>query len=302
MVFLIFLSCIFSHIKSSKVGAKRGLRERNCIVAALRTSGNEGITISDRDSNSPHTQLGGQSRGSSCVPIDHDSGSTSANDASITPSTHKGPHKGRGPSILANAVVNDNESPLPIEFNERGQPIGENSKKNSTSIGIIARQNVPISSKKWKEASAEKERLIWTSIKQKFEVPDFHKKDAFRRMGKSWGDYRTRLTTNIYKSNEDTEAIDSLKPDSIQSIDEWQQFVSNRLSDDHKRKREKSQELRKKQKMPHTTSRKGYARLEDEMRKKSDAPDSITRVDVWIEGHMRKGGKPLNDATEEAVV
>ncbi|XP_059645165.1 uncharacterized protein LOC132286796 isoform X1 [Cornus florida] len=118
-------------------------------------------------------------------------------------------------------------------------------------------------------------------------------------MGKSWGDYRTRLTTDIYKSNVDTEAIDSLKPDSVQSIEEWQQFVTNRLSDDYKR--EKCQELRKKQKMPHTTSRKGYARLEDEMRKKSDAPDFITRVDVWIEGHMRKGGKPLNDVTEEAV-
>ncbi|VVA16821.1 PREDICTED: LOC109946275 [Prunus dulcis] len=60
--------------------------------------------------------------------------------------------------------------------------------------------------------------------------------------------------------------------------------------------------MRAKQTMLHTMSGKGYARLEDEMRKASTSPDSITRGDVWICGHTRKSGGFLNQEVANAVV
>ncbi|CAL5382755.1 unnamed protein product [Camellia sinensis] len=48
-------------------------------------------------------------------------------------------------------------------------------------------------------------------------------------------------------------------------------------------------------------SRKGYARLEDEMRRESRAPSSISRVDVWIKGHTRKERKSMNEVLDATV-
>ncbi|KAB2622492.1 hypothetical protein D8674_024674 [Pyrus ussuriensis x Pyrus communis] len=53
--------------------------------------------------------------------------------------------------------------------------------------------------------------------------------------------------------------------------------------------------MRAKQTMLHTMSRKGYACLEDEMIRKSETPEAITRGDVWIRGHTRKSGEFLNE-------
>ncbi|KAK2640233.1 hypothetical protein Ddye_028028 [Dipteronia dyeriana] len=59
--------------------------------------------------------------------------------------------------------------------------------------------------------------------------------------------------------------------------------------------------MRKKHKITHTMSRKGYARLEHEMKEESLDLSSITRVDVWIQGHKNKDGKHLNEATSSTL-
>ncbi|KAL7204423.1 hypothetical protein ACSBR2_017487 [Camellia fascicularis] len=59
--------------------------------------------------------------------------------------------------------------------------------------------------------------------------------------------------------------------------------------------------MRARQKVLHTMSRKGYARLEEDMKNQSQDPDSISRVDVWIKGHTRQKGKPINEVLQEAV-
>ncbi|XP_028127336.1 uncharacterized protein LOC114323863 [Camellia sinensis] len=59
--------------------------------------------------------------------------------------------------------------------------------------------------------------------------------------------------------------------------------------------------MRKKQTLLHTMSRKGYARLEDEMRRESRAPSFISRVDGWIKGHMREEGKSMNEVLDTTV-
>ncbi|XP_028099226.1 uncharacterized protein LOC114298802 [Camellia sinensis] len=82
---------------------------------------------------------------------------------------------------------------------------------------------------------------------------------------------------------------------------EWKAFVKNRLSKSFIEKSEKFKEMRAKQKVLHTMSRKGYARLEEDMKNQSQDPDSISRVDVWIKGHTRQKGKPINEVLKEAV-
>ncbi|CAL9022354.1 unnamed protein product, partial [Prunus brigantina] len=84
-------------------------------------------------------------------------------------------------------------------------------------------------------------------------------------------------------------------------MEEWQSFIKKRLGPKYKEISERFKKMRAMQTMLHTMSRKGYARLEDEMRKASTSPDSITRGDVWIRGHTRKSGGFLNEEVANAV-
>uniref|UniRef100_A0A9I9E2T8 Uncharacterized protein n=1 Tax=Cucumis melo TaxID=3656 RepID=A0A9I9E2T8_CUCME len=66
-------------------------------------------------------------------------------------------------------------------------------------------------------------------------------------------------------------------------------------------KSEKYKAMKKKQ-LPHTCSRKGYARLAEEMRKSSLDPSLVTRVALWTKAHKRKDGQPVNSQVAEALV
>uniref|UniRef100_A0A2N9I3B2 DUF8039 domain-containing protein n=1 Tax=Fagus sylvatica TaxID=28930 RepID=A0A2N9I3B2_FAGSY len=67
-------------------------------------------------------------------------------------------------------------------------------------------------------------------------------------------------------------------------------------------KSDKFSAMRKKQQLLHTMSRKGYARLENEMISVSETPLAVTRVDVWTQGHLKKNGEPINKAVDETLV
>ncbi|XP_050946747.1 uncharacterized protein LOC127151307 [Cucumis melo] len=90
-------------------------------------------------------------------------------------------------------------------------------------------------------------------------------------------------------------------PDNLQSVDDWMDFVSDKTSANFKLKSEKYKAMKKKQ-LPHTYSRKGYARLAEEMRKISSDPSSVTRVALWTKAHKRKDGKPVNSQVAETLV
>ncbi|KAL7185102.1 hypothetical protein ACSBR2_027103 [Camellia fascicularis] len=82
---------------------------------------------------------------------------------------------------------------------------------------------------------------------------------------------------------------------------EWKAFVKQRTSKEFKAKSKRFRAMRKKQTLFHTMSRKGYARLEDEMRRERRALSSISRVDVWIERHTRKEGKSMYEVLDATM-
>ncbi|KAF5931172.1 hypothetical protein HYC85_032045 [Camellia sinensis] len=81
----------------------------------------------------------------------------------------------------------------------------------------------------------------------------------------------------------------------------WKAFVKNRLSKSYIQKSEKFKKMREKQKVLHMMSRKGYARLEEDMKNQNQDPNSISRVDVWIKWHTRQKEKPVNEVLQDAM-
>ncbi|XP_062115036.1 uncharacterized protein LOC133829177 [Humulus lupulus] len=84
-------------------------------------------------------------------------------------------------------------------------------------------------------------------------------------------------------------------------MNEWKSFVKEKNSAEFKATSEKFKKIRTKQ-LPHTCSRKGYARLIDELMNHSETKTPPSRVDVWTKAHKKKNGEPVNSEVAEAFV
>ncbi|KAI3918987.1 hypothetical protein MKW98_017435 [Papaver atlanticum] len=96
------------------------------------------------------------------------------------------------------------------------------------------------------------------------------------------------------------ERLAVIKPQNMTTL-EWEEFVKYVCSAEFKVKRLQMQIIRQKNTTPHTISRKGYARLEEEMQQELNTKDEIPRVELWKAGHKQKQGKQPNIATQEAL-
>ncbi|KAK9291437.1 hypothetical protein L1049_019384 [Liquidambar formosana] len=138
------------------------------------------------------------------------------------------------------------------------------------------------------------------SAEQKYKLAESRRKMNVQKMGKHLRDYKsllTKLIRDLAQGDDATNELALAKPTNL-TPNEWVAFIKGWLSSEFNGKSKIFKEMRKKQDLPHTMSRKGYARLEDDMRKKAD---NVARVDVWIRGHSKKGGEFINDLVVEVV-
>ncbi|KAL5551150.1 hypothetical protein UlMin_001326 [Ulmus minor] len=208
--------------------------------------------------------------------------------------------KKRGPTRMGMV-----QSRIKITFNERGQPVAENSSKLSSYLGVIAREHIPIVIDNWRKVDEEIKQQLWELVQQRFIWEGDHKDIIFKMLNNCWRIYKSRKTAEIIEANEAVDRSRALnniiRPQNLRSNTEWEAFVKKRLSDEFKAKSNNFRKMRKKQKLSHTMGRKGYARMEDDMKKERKLVE-IPREDVWTKGHLRKDGKPINEAVSETLV
>ncbi|CAH9148420.1 unnamed protein product [Cuscuta epithymum] len=120
----------------------------------------------------------------------------------------------------------------------------------------------------------------------------------FNRWGCLWRASKSGLVSKIRAAKKKEQRL-KLKPDNVPSVAVWWRFIKTKTSA-FKAKNEKSKAMRCKQ-MQHTTSRKGMVRLAIDMERKSSNPFTISRVKVWIKGHTKKDGTPVNSVVGEII-
>jgi len=76
--------------------------------------------------------------------------------------TEKVKKKGRGATKCAE--INNLEEKIEIHINERNQPIGPNSVKLSSLLGVLAREMVPINYSDWRKVSDQLKEDLWNII------------------------------------------------------------------------------------------------------------------------------------------
>ncbi|KAK9090485.1 hypothetical protein Sjap_023662 [Stephania japonica] len=211
--------------------------------------------------------------------------------------------KKRGPTRMGLPPLGE-AGRMRVDFNDRGQVISRNSAKLSSYAGVIARDNVPVVIKNWSNVDAQKKDQLWNLILERFIIDTSLKGRVLQMIGRCWRQFKAKLTKDIMeasKKKNKAKAIAHVRPANIKSDLEWNEFVEERLSPGFQEKSEKYRAIRKKLKFAHTMSRKGYARLEQEMKKTQANPSTISRVDLWTQGHLKRNGEPLNDEIASIV-
>ncbi|KAF6170983.1 hypothetical protein GIB67_014800 [Kingdonia uniflora] len=205
----------------------------------------------------------------------------------------------RGP-IKCQTMAADSRKKIQVGFNERGQDIEEGSVDLSMFLGSLGREMVPITVGDWWGFDKIKLDRIWEIIKQKFVLDEHNKKYCLQSLGKLWRSYKSRLRAKIdtYKLQEEVEAA---KPKHFDSM-HWKTFAKRKSCMNFTEKSKRFKEMRKKQVLPYTSSRKAYARLENDMKKKSRMPSSVSRVDVWAKEHTKKSGQPSSQEVAKNLV
>ncbi|XP_062008074.1 uncharacterized protein LOC133725063 isoform X1 [Rosa rugosa] len=197
--------------------------------------------------------------------------------------------------------------PVEVEFNERSQPYGKHAARFATFLGVTARELVPLTIPSWtgKALSDEFKTEIWKHITTYYIVDECHKKVIFQRMSKLWRDHRSLTLKEVMKQAELVglqTAAAMCKPDNIHSMDEWLSFIKSRMTPAFMEKCEKFRRMRERKTLLHRTSRKSFACIEDELKQKSDKPDSITRCDVWLHAYEAKKKDSSEDVEDPEVV
>ncbi|XP_050942221.1 uncharacterized protein LOC103493280 isoform X3 [Cucumis melo] len=209
------------------------------------------------------------------------------------------PNNCRGPTKMrTNAIEECNK--VDIIFNEFGQPIGEASIGLSSFLGLLVREVVPVTLNDWRKLSTRSKEILWKSVQLRYNMrEDWQRKYIFQKMGRLWRAGKSRIVSQI-QSTSTSEELVKMKPSNIKSMHDWMDFVKEKNSALFKAKSEKFKSMKKKQ-LPHTCSRKGYARLEEEMKKSSPDSSAVTRVAVWAKAHRKKDGNPVNSQVAEAL-
>ncbi|TXG61212.1 hypothetical protein EZV62_012575 [Acer yangbiense] len=147
--------------------------------------------------------------------------------------------------------------------------------------------------------SSHSPHVFYPYIKNRFGLDGIAKDHVLASMSTCWRQYKSRITKhirNVPPGPEASRKLQLLKSDNISDIAEWNKFVKFRQSQEFDEISRRYTELAKKNETPHTTSRKGFARLREELRAtkiaKNEDPDEVDRVETWIAGYKHKDGTP----------
>ncbi|KAF9599253.1 hypothetical protein IFM89_036551 [Coptis chinensis] len=113
------------------------------------------------------------------------------------------------------------------EFNDDGQPIGENKAKYVTAIGKVARTHIPITCYDWPTLDTIDKNLkdkLWDCILEEFDLPPCRKGTTLHKLNIAWKQRKSSLRCKWYdKFPTDVKQKRNIPP--LVKKEDWEQFV-----------------------------------------------------------------------------
>ncbi|KAG7567797.1 Transposon En/Spm-like [Arabidopsis thaliana x Arabidopsis arenosa] len=204
----------------------------------------------------------------------------------------------RGPTRMKD-IAKDPNTRVQVEYTNMGEHYGKGSVKMSSYVGALVREHVPITFDRWTKITKEIKTILWKSVQARFEVDEEYQKTALlKQMGCLWRSWKSSLVTRIKEAKTNQQRM-NLRPKNVSPF-EWRKFVKLKTSKEFKVVSDSYKERRRNQ-IPHTTSRKGMVRLTEDMKKESPNPGEVSRLKVWVKSRTRKDCTPVNTNAAEKI-
>ncbi|KAK7257627.1 hypothetical protein RIF29_31729 [Crotalaria pallida] len=140
----------------------------------------------------------------------------------------------RGKTVLKKVIILRNKlGKIPVEWNVKGQPVGQYRSLFRSHIGVIVRQEVSITLTNWKDASDETRSI------SPWDIDETRMTYVLSSAGDSLKTFRVRL--NRWRKEKNAMHPPKEYADSI-SQEEWEEFVAYCTSPDFELKETNSQE------------------------------------------------------------
>ncbi|XP_021745301.1 uncharacterized protein LOC110711233 [Chenopodium quinoa] len=168
----------------------------------------------------------------------------------------------RGPTILADIWNQSPEEKWVVKFNRYGQPIGEESTLLSSFIGTIGRnpELAPQGHPDWRLVPKEYKDKCMDEIRARFTFPRIGEPFILKTIGERVKDFRGELKAEYYEPNKhNRNLLVENKPGRV-PIEQWLKLITYWEQDKTKRRATMNKNNQLKQKMPHCSGRKSFAR------------------------------------------
>ncbi|KAK7259697.1 hypothetical protein RIF29_25310 [Crotalaria pallida] len=194
-----------------------------------------------------------------------------------------------------------NNRPILVEWNPKGQPIGKNASRFNSYIGVVTKRDASINIDDWRdEENKEVKEEIWQDIVHTWTVDESNKAYVLSKAGIALNRFRHMLTEEVRNG-----CVDE-PPEGYADIitkEEWVDFVARcndptfmELSAANKVRGSKAAEC------PSRISRKGYAKLEQEILEKTQSKEAwLPRHELFRVARLDKTGHTNNPKAREII-
>ncbi|XP_006429639.2 uncharacterized protein LOC102623946 isoform X2 [Citrus sinensis] len=192
-----------------------------------------------------------------------------------------------------------NSGQIVVEYNERGIPCGAEAIDMDQTIGMLARQVIPIVYNDWRKVPQIYKEELWKYIQKLFKVDVCSKKQVIMQMGTAHRQFRHNLYVTYIVPNKHNRRELQKPPLNYQYIKDhhWKEFVDQKLSHNFEEQRRRAQDARKQNQYNHSLGSGGYKRVVKKIMKETGLSElQIDRSILWKEGRKSKSGEFKSEA------
>ncbi|CAH9138633.1 unnamed protein product [Cuscuta epithymum] len=268
-------------------------------------------SIRDEELESSENQRQNQSFGKQ-----FDSGNASTNEGessepSVSANAHSSQASGvakkvRGPTQKLGIWELKGDSRIAVKFNDMAQPIGEEGNELTQFLGTLVKMSshVGINFDEWRDVSYTTKETLWSIVKEKFKFLPAETRDVKKwiiaNMGSKWKSWKNTLKERNYDPALTVDEMVTNETDKRVNKSQFKELVKTWVDPEFQAMCEVKKRSRSKNKEPHITGSKSFARLAEEEATKNNGV-LPTRGKLFIRTRTRKNGTIINSAATAVV-
>ncbi|KAL3814527.1 hypothetical protein ACJIZ3_015795 [Penstemon smallii] len=210
--------------------------------------------------------------------------------------------KSRGRGHTRGLKLLKEDKPIPIVTNEQGQPVGPESVKLITFLGVLARDGnlAPLNYLYWKSVPLENKETMWQKVQSRFVIDPKCKDWVLGSLSVKWKAWKHVLKAKHYHPHETDEERLADRDERVLP-DQWEALIALWNTEAVQARSASNRANRSMQKYNHAAGAKSFARLREEQRAKRPDGKELSRAELFVLTRTRRNGEPINEASSEVI-